>query len=306
MYRLPFRREGGLGRIYALTSLYEKLSEDEKDKFTFSNLDIEKDAELREDCLRVVIFFYVSRMLAPFCKDQDKKWTKVHLFPIDVFGSVVGAVGCITYEQKVEISAEGVKSDQVTLPIDAATWNQDFYFFAEIFSAVQRALRQQFRDFQINQLCKTASDELSRLIYEASNDKEKRVSKLSLQRFANKMNAESRKIACICPYPAYEFTIIDASKQLDPNKSLSKITVGMGATLALEFKINQSFDVFRSLYGVHKSKDKDEQSEDYLLIENVLNENAQSLKTKLQERVTITLETAAKVYARESDGAYKS
>ena len=294
MYRLPFRRDGGLGRLYALTSFYERLSKKGKKLFTFNDLDKEKSAELRDDCLRVVIFFYVSRMLAPFCKDQDKKWTKVHLFPIDVAGAVVGSVGSITYELKIDASIESVPLIEVTLPIETTTWNQDFYFFVEIFSAVQRALRQQFRDFQINQLCNVVSDELNGLIESAEADKNGLISKKALQHFADKMNAQSKKIARICPYPAYAFNIVESKTLFDRKGDMYVDTVPMGSALGLKFNRDQSFDVFRSLYRTTALESEDAQLKGDRSMENILKENAQSLKTKLHERVNLTLETYAK------------
>jgi hypothetical protein len=294
MYRLPFRRDGGLGRLYALTSFYERLSEKEKQQFTFNDLDREKDAELRNDCLRVVVFFYISRMLAPFCKDQNKKWTKVHLFPIDVAGAVVGSVGSITYEEKADTSIESFSLETVKLPIETMTWNQDFYFFVEIFSAVQRALRQQFRDFQINQLCNVVSEELNRLIESAEANADGFISKDVLQNFADKMNAQSKKIARICPYPAYVFNIIETKTLFDRKGDMYTDTVPMGSALGLKFQRDQSFDVFRPLYKTTTLESKDTQLKGDRSMENILKENAQSLKTKLHERVNLTLETYAK------------
>ena len=293
MYRLPFRRDGGLGRLNALTSFYERLSESEKLKFTFKNLDKQTNQELIDDCLRVVIFFYVSRMLAPFCKNQPEQWTKVHLFPIDVAGAVVGSVGSITYELKKVLSPGLIPIESACLPIDTRTWNQDFYFFVEIFSAVQRALRQQFRDFQINQLCAVAATETRLLIESAVANEKGLITKKAMQNFAGKMNAQSEKIARTCPYPAYAFDMVETT-QYDPHGTMYIDTVPMGSALGLKFYRHQNFDVFRSLYGTTTLESGNTQPKVDSSMDSILKENAQSLKTKLHEHINLTLETYAK------------
>lgn len=264
IYRMPFRRAGGLGRIHGLETTYEQLPLGEKEKFSINHV---KDWEVKQDCLRVVIFFYMTRMLATDKLSQEKYWTKIHLFPIDIASAVVGAIACISYE---------LKEPEVTdLPVDSASWNQEFYFFTEIVASAQRVLRQQYRDFQIHRICVALEDSLVRFISQVLNNN-RIVTTEMLERMENELNFTSQLIARICPYPAYRFSISEhRNPAWDKNNS-----VMIGPTLNMKITHEPEWDIFR----LHK---------DLPGIERVLNENKKSLLTKMQEKIKISLETAA-------------
>jgi hypothetical protein len=294
MYRIPFRRDGGLSRIFELPEIYRNLNLEDRNNFVFELLPNEAESMVRHDCLRVVTLFYVSRMLARSCSDQHLYWTKAHLYPIDVAGTVVGAIGNFSYELKIPTTENG----DTPLPIDTATWNQEFYFFVEIFGAIQRALRQQFRDFQINRLGEELSSSLSDLISDASRNNYM-VGLPDMEKFVERLNTESRRIARVCPYPAYEFNLIESTKYRQ--KDMDENTVPLGTALALQFERKKDWDIFRPLFGAKELPSGSDFGGNILPgIDFVFKENAQSLVTKLHERAKMTLETAAKLQAVES------
>lgn len=264
IYRMPFRRAGGLGRIHGLQTTYEQLPPSEKERFCIKHV---KDWEVKQDCLRVVIFFYMTRMLATDKRSQEKYWTKIHLFPIDIASAVVGAIACISYE---------LKEPKITdLPVDSDSWNQEFYFFTEIVASAQRVLRQQYRDFQIHRICVALEDSLVRFISEALSNNGIATAEM-LERMEDELNFTSQLIARICPYPAYRFII---SEHRNPAWDKDN-SVMIGPTLNMKVAHEPDWDIFRL-------------QKDLPGIKRVFNENKKSLLTKMQEKIKISLETAA-------------
>jgi hypothetical protein len=310
MYRIPFRRDGGLSRVNELLHVYQNLTSKDQKKFMFRHLPSEDQSDVRKDCLRIVTLFYVSRILAPSCLDQENYWTKAHLYPIEVAGAVVAAIGNFSYELK----KPKVEKGKISLPIDTATWMSEYYFFVEIFTTIQRSLRMRFRDLQSTRLGQVLHSELSVLLTrgaKAGSDTKKIViNPEDVDVFVDKLNEESQKIARICPYPAYEFNAIDTEnrfktddEQVNQPDRLGKCTVPIGARMELQFKPNVDWDVFRPLYvKIQKMKTETGSSTiDVLMpgLDYVLKNNASSLAMKLRDRARMTLDTVGKFYGIE-------
>ena len=265
-YRMPFRREGGLERLHKLEQIYNNLPE--ADKYSFGYKHLKSEIALKADCLRVVVFFYITRMLGPRCIDQHNQWTKLHLFPLDIAGAVVGSIGCISYERKI--------MDAVGLPVDDATWNQEYYFFTEIVSSFQRTLRQQYRDFQMQQLTDVFRTGLEDLI---ENAHQGLVTLDAVNELKHALNLESRLLARVCPYPAYEFQLYEPSHEQKSSRKngTGSVKIKIGTALILEFDFNFELNVFRSL------------QKNLTGFEHVLAENKHLLELKLTEQIKILL-----------------
>lgn len=302
LYRMPFRRDGGLDRLYGLREIFDSLPDVEKPLFSISHLKHGKHLELRRDCLRVVIFFYLTRMLGPALARKSGYWTKLIIFPLDVSGAVVGTIGCVSFEPKIEFD-EG-RSRPVELPSESGFWNQEFYFFSEIVSSAQRVLRQQYRDFQIKQISIVFGKALNDLILKTIEN-DGFTKKSMVENLIGVMNSESVAVARACPYPRYVFDwglqvrdldrirkgariSSDNNSQFKAEKNINDLAQGgdqaiepiyidIGTKIRLIADISKREEVFRGYYTTPG-------------FSKVLRENLYSLKAKLEETVKMVLE----------------
>jgi len=234
LYRMPFRRLGGLGRLNGLRRVYEGLSREERKGFSLEHISGPDHEELRNDCLRVVAFFYLSRMLGPVCSSQINHYTKVHLYPLTVAGAIVGTVGKISFQPKV------ARADD--LPVPSFAWNQEFLYFTEVVSAVRNAVDAQFREFQIDRLASAVERALVDLIKGGRSTGT--ISTAAIREFVDAINDESRCIARVCPYPAFRF----AASTDDATVHFPGVhRIAIGEFLSLSFSREPSWDVFRAL-----------------------------------------------------------
>lgn len=266
LYRMPFRRLGGLGRLHALQKLYSSL--DKTKKANFKYLDIPPDESwrpLKYDCLRVVIFFYLTRMLGPPLLGQEKHYTKIHLYPIEVGGAIVGTIGKVSYDEKLKL-----QSPVNSLPTNNQTWNQEIIFFTEIVSKIRMTLREQYKDFQISTISDVFDISLSTLI--RSSQKTGRVTNEIAKQFVDDLNHESRKVARICPYHEHRFSI---TNRLQTDGNVDGI-IPIGAQLKLIIEKSKTAPIFRSLQS-HND-------------DHIYRENMKSLITKLHEKAQIVLD----------------
>ena len=319
MYRVPFRCDGGLDRIYGLKDIFSSLPEHEKTIFSIASLDGHANKELRRDCFRVVIFFYLTRMLGPELAQKADYWTKLIIFPLDVSGAVVGTIGCVSFEPKLERDQSSIPS-VVELPIHRGFWNQEFYFFSEIVSSAQRVLRQQYRDFQIKQISIAFAEALNGLV-ESTKKNEGNTKKSMVDRLVDILNSESIAVARACPYPRYVFSWMHSADQAvmkgDMRKWLAEqyiattsqpafvtdaktvdvatseandkivfpVYIDIGTKIRLVAQISKQEEVFRGYYTTPGFSE-------------VLRENMYSLKAKLDETVKIVLDKTHAATAR--------
>lgn len=207
IYRMPFRRKGGLGRLHELSEVYESLPDTEKMNFCINHLRRISIQELRTDCYRVILFFYLSRMLASHQYQSEKYDTKVHFYPIDIGGAIAGAIGKVSLDLK---EVERNKSD-AGLPTDNKTWNQEVIFYTEVVTAVRASLRRQYRDLQIEYLSTVFNNLFSRLLEKSRATKT--ISRQELNNMAEDMNKQSRIISRICPYPKINFRFTEKDEE---------------------------------------------------------------------------------------------
>ena len=318
LYRMPFRKQGGLDRLYGLQDIYEALPSEEKMKFGFRHVtkrrinklgfswDERKIEELQRDCLRVVTFFYITRMLGPDITSKGEYWTKILLFPLDVSGAVVGTLGCISFERKTQHVGQ-------KLPSERTFWNQEFYFFSEIFSSSQQFLRQQYRNFQIKHICDAYRASLLGLVVEAFENKNKTPPPESLANLVDALNSETEILARVCPYPRYKFQLkvalqssempekVSASdkdafreylrklqsmtfsvRPEDADNNDTEWSIRIGTRLRLVFSWDRANDIFRAHHSLPG-------------LGLVHEENLQLLQSKLSETTKIVLERAAEL-----------
>lgn len=263
IYRMPFRKLGGLSRLHKLEALVDSCIAQEKEELSIR--DIEADAELYDDCLRVVAFFYLTRMLGPRNVEQEKCWTRISIFPIEVATSIVGAISCISYEKKEIDSHEN-------LPVDNREWRQEFYFFTEIVGAAQRVLRLQYRDFQIDTLCEAFTEEFRRFLITSVIGNDGDWDENMLNAIEVRLNTASKMISRICPWPAYKFALVP----LDSFVGIFK-GVRIGDQFGIIIENETQWDIFRvqhDIPGFHE----------------ISMENKKSLLTKMDQRVKSALE----------------
>lgn len=235
IYRMPFRRLGGLDRLEGLMDIFDKLKN--KDKFSIYDVN---SHQLRNDCLRVVLFFYLTRMFGPPCENQQEYYTKIHLFPIEIGGAVVGSVGRVSYEKRLPSPhMDSVKTEIPSLPSDAASWNQEFLFYFEIVSACLKSFRQQYRDFQIEYISECFNKSFKKFL---ENAKLEKVNKNNAQLFLDEINSASRRIERICPYPGFNFRFLNNTIDKIDIKS---IMIAKNLYLIVERSKNQQ--IFRSM-----------------------------------------------------------
>lgn len=255
LYRMPFRREGGLKRIKGLENLVNSPSP----VISFSDV---KDEATRRDCLRVVAFFYLTGFLGPKQINRSRYWTKLILFPLSVAGAVVGSLSSVSYEKK--------HFDDVDIVKDAHKWNQEFFFFSRVVAAAQNSLRQQYRDFQAKQLSNCLQN-ISDTIFSNKSAKSG-VTILHIESIVSALNAESINIARVCPYPYLIFQRLESSDEY--NEWVLKI-----GTFKIKFtQVLQEFNIFRSSSTTGNNE---------LHFENdfLKTEILQSIKVKLQETI---------------------
>lgn len=287
IYRMPFRRNGGMEMLWGLERLYQSLSESEKHSFSFHTLELNRrnNKEIIFDILRVVVLFYVTRFLGPVCSDLCNSYTKLHIYPIEVDGSIVGSIGKVSFSngERVGYDQRAISSISVYDLIDAdrglnlktseentPSWDQEVLFFRSVVLTVQDSIRQQYKDMQVDEICKCVYTELLILIRMATSGQVK-IGYL-LNDFINKINSFSVNLCRICPYPAYVFSIGDSPT--DPNNSLAvKIIDGFWLTFIQDKNIG-AFRAF-SKYGSKYSE----------------NQQSVSLKLKLEETVRACLES---------------
>jgi hypothetical protein len=244
IYRMPFRRAGGLGRLNGLGLLYRQLPLEKKSNFSFGMLRTIKNEtiqrELRNDCLRVVIFYYISRMLLSSNGGQEQFDTKVHLYPVDVGGSVVGAVGKISYDFK--------KPETEKLPTRRRAWDEEIMFLNSVVFPMRASLRRQYRSLHIEFLTQKFTFELEN--YLTQQAKADFNFDASLKTFQDSLNTASQAIARICPYPSLNFCFTDAMTSdgrvipINEVKHQSHITLG---DVRLVIKQEMSPLIFRNL-----------------------------------------------------------
>lgn len=266
LYRMPFRRLGGLGRLHALKEVYSRLDENDRANFKYSDIPSDRAfTPLKIDCLRVVVFFYLTRMFGPSLLTQEKNYTKIHLYPIDIGGSIVGTIGKVSYEEKVK-----AQSPLNALPTNNQTWNQEIIFFTEIVTTIRRTLRQQYRDFQVEAISDAYASSLSTLMLNAHIGNG--TSPELMSKFVTDLNKESREIARICPYQEYCFDLVNRPT-LDGG-AIGVIPIGGQLKLVVE-KCKEA-PIFRSLQS-HSDG-------------NIFTENLKSLTTSLHEKTQIVLD----------------
>jgi hypothetical protein len=263
LYRMPFRRLGGLGRLNGLRRIYEGLSPEARERFSLEHINGPDHDELRNDCLRIVAFFYLSRMLGPVCSSQVDHYTKVHLYPLTVAGAIVGTVGKISFQPKV------ARPDD--LPVPSFAWNQEFLYFTEVVSAVRNAVDAQYREFQIDKLALAVERALVKLIDDGRSTGT--ISTNATREFVDAINDESRCIARFCPYPAFRFV---ASTDDVPAHVSGMHRIAIGESLCLSFSREPSWDVFRTLV-THGS-------------DVIVDEVGRALEARLNHRVSRVLE----------------
>jgi hypothetical protein len=264
IYRMPFRKLGGLSRLHNLEEMVDRYLAEGKE---FSTLkDIEIDAELYKDCLRVVAFFYLTRMLGPMNFGQKDCWTRISIFPIEVATSIIGAISCVSYEKKEIKSYE-------KLPVDNREWRQEFYFFTEIVGAAQRVLRLQYRDFQIDVLCEVFAEEFRKLLINSVMGNDGYWNEEMLNSIANRLNIVSRMISRISPWPAYKFTLV-------PLDSIEGVFDGVvaGEQFGVIVQNEKSWDVFRVHHEIPGFSE-------------ISKENKKSLLTKIEQKIKLTIDT---------------
>jgi hypothetical protein len=285
VYRMPFRREGGLNRIREAAHLWVSLE----------NLNLQKDWGYNDvvtrlaagwekaafqDCMRVVIFFYLSRMLGPAITNDSEYWTRITAYPIEVHGSVVGAIGMISYQSKNEIFSSG------DVLVSSAAWNQEYLFFTEVVAAAQRTVRQQFRDYQNKELV----HELRRCYYEAQakSDEQGNLSKDGVDKYLlEPMNHMADVIARICPYPPYVFKTTEAGNPIHHN-----INPGTHNLNQDEQQTKNSYNKFIDLENIRINPEKNEQGNYFFNqfsrqdLKGVTDENRTSLITQAQAMIS--------------------
>lgn len=313
LYRMPFRRQGGLDRIYGLKEIYDALPESERKTFNIKHItekyinslglswSKEKIREIHIDCLRVVVFFYLTRMLGPNINKKHEYWTKILLFPIDVSGAVVGTLGCVSFEKKEPDVRQ-------RMPSERAIWNQELYFFSEIFASSQQFLRQQYRNFQIKCLSDALKLSLQRLIERTLADEDECTPPEAFAELVDSLNSEAEAISRVCPYPRPLFQLgleekvikIDSSDPNGARKYLEKLAlktwsedadmasdaeekyVTIGSNIRLYIKPCEDLEIFRAHQGLPGLGD-------------VHQENIQMLMAKFAAAIKEVLEHAAAI-----------
>lgn len=248
VYRMPFRRLGGLGRLLGLRrilieemkngrtivdlSIFNELSRSHKGQENALNKDV------KMDCLRVVLFFYWSRLLASRHRALQEYDTKVHLYPIDVAGAVVGVIGKVSFDLRHGGSAR----DQM-LPTSSEMWDQEVLFLSEVVSATKNAIRRQYRDANIGYLRGIFRVYLSDFI---NSDKGGRrvVTQSELGAWVDSLNAAAERIARISPFPRVYFRIVDLEIFLSMHFKSPHVDLGRKI---LVIENDQKAPIFRSL-----------------------------------------------------------
>ena len=250
IYRMPFRRQGGLGRLMGLAKLYDELSADERPRFSFDMLvrlrrksKIEY-IETRRDCIRVVLFFYLTRLLSIPEGAQSELDTKIHFYPITVSGVVIGAVGKVSYDFK-EIKK---KREQSRLPTTRSNWDEEMMFYSAVVVPLESSLCTQYFDLQIDFLVKSFASGVISLVAALENNQGNDFTRC-IKELEQHMNATSGYLARVCPYPAIKFTLIKNTQGLPNDLRQRKHYVDLGdATMFIE--LDSSPSIFRALTRV--------------------------------------------------------
>lgn len=221
IYRMPFRRDGGLERLKGLANLYEELTEEEENDFSFSMLrkieNISQRIELQRDCIRVIVFFYLTRLFAINNGNQAELYTKVHLYPIDVGGVVVGSIGKISFDSKEEKR----KHEDIKLPTIRQTWDEEVMFLSSVVLPIRASLRRQYRDLHLEYLVNQFSTELYGIV---NTSKDKIIA--DLDKFESVLNKSSLAISKVCPYPSVSFKFEENSTPLRESKLTKIVDLG--------------------------------------------------------------------------------
>jgi hypothetical protein len=244
IYRMPFRRDGGLERLHGLLKFYESLDEGEKEKFSFQMLkkinNKKERKELRTDCIRVVIFYYLTRLFASPEGNQAEVNTKIHLYPIDVGGVVIGAVGKVSYDLKEEIS----RRKNLKLATTRETWDEEVMFLSAVVYPIKASLRRQYRDLQVEYMTEAFRSELREMMKDPTYQKFG-VSKTMLENFEKNLNEASDVISRACPYPGVKF-YFDVTSEVCPVSLAGEYTIDFGE-VKLTIQQEESPKVFRVL-----------------------------------------------------------
>ena len=199
-YRMPFRRNGGLERLKGLEELYNQINAEERRRFSITMLakitDRKKREEMRADCIRVVLFYYLTRLFSTANVGQEELNTKVHFYPIDVGGVVIGALGKISYDLK-EFRK---KINNEVLPVTRQTWDEEVMFFSAVVLPIRASLRRQYRDLQIEYILNQFKAYLAQISENISGP-----IKTPMSQFISYLNNASMTISRVCPYPGQFF-----------------------------------------------------------------------------------------------------
>ena len=271
LYRMPFRRLGGLGRLHGLEAAYLQLNEVDQECFSFAHLSSEGFSELRNDCLRVVTFFYLSRMLGQANSDLSKYYTKIHLYPIDISGAIMGAVGKVSFQLK-EVGADN-------MPVKADDWNREYLFYTETVADVQTAMVRHYRELHVTLVSKAIGSGVRRMLRRTSQLGMAQME--ALRHFVFEINATIEDIARVCPLPTYTFMVIGSSRkpglpQFDKSGTLYEwYFVRLGLKIELAFRVEKGSEIFRGSLGPGT--------------EYFLSEHSSRLGEKVQEEVLLAL-----------------
>jgi hypothetical protein len=248
IYRMPFRRDGGLERLNGLKHLYEILSDEEKEVFSFRSLskigNHHKRKELRRDCTRVLLFYYLTRLFIANDGNQEEWHTKVHLYPIDIGGVVVGVIGKASFDLKLNARKDAVKAGQINLPTNKRIWDEEILFHKSIVLPLRESLRRQYRSLQIEHLAVTFNELLETL--RNKSEKEEILDGLAgfNQSLLNPLNEASQEVSRICPYPGVSFALESASDLKNDGTTDKFVELG---DLRLRITQQPTSFVFRSL-----------------------------------------------------------
>ena len=198
-------------------------------------------------------------MLGPTCFDLLKHYTKIHIYPVDINGAIIGAIG--------KVSFQAIDPSQKKIPTSTQDWNREYFFYAEVVWNVQNAIRRHYRELHLKLSAKAIRRGLG-VLFDG-----REISRDRLAEFVDDLNISARDIARLCPHPAHEFFLVGRSAKIKPHGFGGDgwFKADLDDRLAIGFRRNKDWEVFRSM-TLPGSK-------------YVVEEHSRALQGKLQEEI---------------------
>jgi hypothetical protein len=253
MIRYPFRRRAGLTRVLAIERAYQSYVSNGGNPREFGLEQIDDEAE--NDALRVVLAYYVLGAMAPTISNRENHRTKLILFPIEVGGSVMGAVGHVVFEPRKDR-----KKPPPTETEASRRWSAALHFFQDVYVPLIRDVRQLIRDLQLAALTETIESGVQRLYSNAIRDEngELSVTQQAMNEFVTELNRRGRLAARFNPYRPYDFSWeqreeVESGAEIK-DRGMFQIT----QTIAVYFSISPTAEIFtRNLKGFTAGTDSE-------------------------------------------------